>query len=96
MPNPFIKPEFSSRDIATLPQGHTVTKMQYQGAIVRLFSMQTWLPPKQSKEALTIEERVKNLSRQKYARPKTEVVNEINQRFHSDHNKDEGGDDYNE
>ncbi len=93
---PFVKPQFTSQDLTSLSQGHTVARVQHLGAILPSFSMQTWLPPKQPKEALAIEERIKNLSRQKYARHKAEVVDEIYRHFRKEDTSLIDSDNYNE
>ena len=78
---PFVKPVHTSDDLINLDRFSTIVKMQAGGKTAPSFSMSTLKPIVWTRDAEDRSERIRNLSRAKYARCREEVETELVQRF---------------
>ncbi|TRZ79300.1 hypothetical protein D4R86_06120 [bacterium] len=72
-----FEPEFVRQDLINLPNFESILKLMINGQISSAFRMKT-IPPKEG-DVLQITE-IKEISKQKYARKKIEVEEEIAKR----------------
>ena len=78
-----MRPTFDAADIENLDRFEAMVKMQAGGETLAAFSMRTALPIEEPPDADEREERIRQISRRKYARPQQEVEEEINAYYHS-------------
>lgn len=84
-----VKPQFSAPDLQNLHRFHTVVKMQGHGETLPAFSMTTQPPLPIPKDAAERRQRIRTLSRDRYARPKAQVDEELLARYASYQRQDQ-------
>jgi hypothetical protein len=81
---PFVKPVHTSDDLANLDRFQSIVKMQTGGKTLPAFSLSTQPPIQRTEDSAERVARIRDLSRQKYARPRVEVEEEFVERFHEE------------
>ncbi len=71
-----FEPEFTAQDLVNLPNYHVYLKLMIDGVTSRPFSAST-LPPMTIDPSAGVKEKIIDMSRSLYARPREEVENEI-------------------
>jgi hypothetical protein len=78
---PFVKPVHTKDDLINLDRFQAIVKMQTAGKTLPAFSLSTPPPLEKPDDAKQTVERIRDLSREKYARPFEEVETEFVERF---------------
>ena len=78
---PFVKPVHTKDDLINLDRFQAIVKMQTAGKTLPAFSLSTPPPLEKPDDAKQTVERIRDISREKYARPVQEVETEFVERF---------------
>jgi hypothetical protein len=81
---PFVAPVHASEDLVNLDRFQAIVKMQADGKTLPAFNMSTLKPLTPHKDALERIDRIKQQSREKYARRRDDVELEFMERFHDE------------
>ena len=81
---PFVKPVHTTDDLVNLDRFQAIVKMQTSGKTLPAFSIATLPPVQRNEEAEDRVARIRDLSREKYARSRVEVEEEFVERFHEE------------